>query len=77
MLKRQFDSAVRIIEKLIETGVENGEFFCEDCRGMSRNIMFVLEGLKISAQTIGITADAVDREILFILKMLGLEEIPR
>ena len=77
VLKRQFDSAVRIIEKLIETGVENGEFFCEDCRGMSRNIMFVLEGLKISAQTIGITADAVDREILFILKMLGLEEIPR
>ena len=39
--------------------------------------MFVLEELKISAQTIGITADAVDREILFILKMLGLEEIPR
>lgn len=76
VLKRQFDSAVRIIEKLIETGVENGEFFCEDCRGMARNIMFVLEGLKISAQTIGITEDAVDREILFILKMLGLEESP-
>ena len=72
--KGQFDSAVRIIEKLIETGVENGEFSCEDCRGMARNIMFVLEGLKISAQTIGITAEAVDREILFILKMLGVEE---
>ncbi len=74
VLKRQFDSAVRIIERLIETGVENGEFYCEDCRGMARNIMFVLEGLKISAQTIGITAEAVDREILFILKMLGVEE---
>lgn len=74
VLKRQFDSAVRIIEKLIETGVENGEFCCEDCRGMARNIMFVLEGLKISAQTIGITAEAVDREIHFILKMLGVEE---
>lgn len=74
VLKRQFDSAVRIIEKLIETGVENGEFVCEDCRGMARNIMFVLEGLKISAQTIGITADVVNREIRFILRMLGLEE---
>ena len=74
LLKRQFDSAVRIIEKLIETGVENGEFCCEDCRGLARNIMFVLEGLKISAQTIGITAEAVDREIHFILKMLGVEE---
>ena len=74
ILKKQFDSAVKIIEKLIETGVENGEFYCEDCRGMARNIMFVLEGLKISAQTIGVTAEAVDREILFILRALGLEE---
>lgn len=73
VLKRQFDSAVKIIEKLIETGAENGEFYCEDCKGMSRNIMFVLEGLKISAQTIGITAEAVDREIRFILKSLGVE----
>lgn len=73
ILKKQFDSAVKIIEKLIEIGVENGEFYCEDCQGTARNIMFVLEGLKISAQTIGITAETVDREIMFILKFLGLE----
>lgn len=71
--KKQFDSAVKIIEKLIENGVENGEFLCEDCEGTARNIMFVLEGLKICAQTIGITPEAVDREILFILKSLDVE----
>ncbi len=74
VLKKQFDSAVRIIEKLIETGNENGEFYCEDCKGAARNIMFVLEGLKISAQTIGITAEDVDREILYILRTLHVEE---
>ena len=73
VLKKQFDSAVKIMEKLIETGVENGEFYCEDCQGTARNIMFVLEGLKISAQTIGITGETVDREILFILRSLGVE----
>lgn len=73
VLKKQFDSACKIIEKLIETGVENGEFYCEDCQGTARNIMFVLEGLKISAQTIGITSETVDREILFILGSLGVE----
>lgn len=73
ILKKQFDSAVKIIEKLIEIGVDNGEFYCEDCQGTARNIMFVLEGLKISAQTIGITAETVDREIEFILKYLGLD----
>ncbi len=74
ILKKQFDSAVKIIEKLIEAGVDNGEFYCEDCKGTARNIMFVLEGLKISAQTINITAEAVDREISYILKGLGVEE---
>ena len=58
------------MEMLIQTGVESGEFYCEDCKGMARNIMFVLEGLKICAQTIGITAETVDREIAYILKSL-------
>ena len=74
VLRKQFDSAVKIIEKLIETGVDNGEFYCEDCEGTARNIMFVLEGLKICAQTIGITADTVDREIIYILRTLGVED---
>lgn len=73
ILKKQFDSAVKIIEKLLEIGVENGEFFCENCSETARNIMFVLEGLKISAQTIGVTAEAVDRQILYILKSLDVE----
>ncbi len=73
ILKKQFDSAVKIIEKLIEIGVDNGEFYCEDCKGTARNIMFVLEGLKISAQTIGITSESVDREIAYILRGLGVE----
>ncbi|MBO4292196.1 MAG: TetR/AcrR family transcriptional regulator [Lachnospiraceae bacterium] len=73
-LKKQFDSAVKIMQRLIETGVENGEFYCEDCAGCARNIMFVLEGLRISAQTIGVTSEMVDREILYILKGLGIGE---
>lgn len=73
VLKKQFDSAAKVIEKLIEIGVENEEFYCEDCREAARNIMFVLEGLKICAQTIGITADTVDREIAYILRSLGVE----
>ncbi len=54
LLKKQFDAAVYIIEKLIEQGTENGEFYCEDARGAARNIMYVLEGLKIASFTRGI-----------------------
>jgi len=73
-LKKQFDSAVRIIEGLIGSGVESGEFYCEDPAGCARNIMFVLEGLKICAQTIGVTPEMVDREILYLFKNLCVEE---
>lgn len=72
-LKRQFDSAVKIIEKLIESGVANGEFYCDDCAGCARNIMYVLEGLKICAQTIGVSEEAVNREIYYIVKNLSAE----
>lgn len=74
ILKKQFDSAVIILEKLLEAGVDNGEFVCEDCRATARNIMFVLEGLKISAHTVGITQETVDRELMYILQGLIAEE---
>lgn len=72
ILKKEFDAAVLIIERLIETGVDNGEFICEDCEGAARNMMYVLEGLKISAQTIGISSETVDKEILYFLRSLGV-----
>ena len=74
ILKKQFESAVIIIQKLIEAGVEGGEFYCEDPEGAARNIMLVLEGFKISAQTIGVNAESVDKQLLYILKSLGVED---
>ncbi len=72
-LRKRFDMAVRIVEKLIEAGMENGEFYCEDAKGAARNIMYVLEGLKIASQTRGITEETVDREILYIMQGLIIE----
>ena len=61
-----------ILQKLIETGVENGEFVCKDCEGKARSIMYILDGMKINARTIGITGETVDKELLYILSELGL-----
>lgn len=66
----QFNSAVKIIEQLIKDGVENGEFICDNPLGAARNIMYVLEGLKVCARTMGITEEAVNREILYIMEGL-------
>jgi AcrR family transcriptional regulator len=69
-LKNQFDTAVRIVETLIENGVENGEFYCENPIGCARNLMYVVEGLKIMSKTIGVTEEAIDRELMYVLEGL-------
>ena len=74
LLKKQFDGAVYVIEKLSQAGIQSGEFYCEDPRGAARNIMYVLEGLKIASQTRGIPESAVDREILYVMQGLIADE---
>ncbi len=74
-LKRQFDTAVKILEKLIENGIETGEFVCENPLGCARNLMYVVEGLKITAGTIGVTEEAIDKELMYVLEGLVPEEL--
>ena len=66
--RKKFDMAVRVIEKLIVQGIEEGDFCCEDPRGTARNMMYVIEGLRISSQTIGITEETVNREIRYLVR---------
>ena len=73
MLRRQIDAGVKVIEKLIETGIDSGEFYCENPKGAAANIMYVLEGLKINAQTFGITEKMVDEQLLYIMQGLITE----
>jgi AcrR family transcriptional regulator len=73
MLRKQFDAGVRVLEKLIEAGIDSGEFYCEDPKGAASNIMYVLEGMKIDAQTFGITEKMVDEQLLYIMQGLIIE----
>ncbi|MDO4285855.1 MAG: TetR/AcrR family transcriptional regulator [Eubacteriales bacterium] len=70
-LGARFQEAQRIIEQLIQLGVRNGEFVCSDPKGAAGNIMLALEGLKIAARTMGVTEEAVDREIRYLLHGLS------
>lgn len=73
-VKNAFNESVKIIAKLIDEGVESGEFYCEDAEGAARNIMYVIEGLKIAANTVGIKEKDIDRELLYIVGGLIVEE---
>ena len=70
MMRRQFDAGVKVLEKLIEAGIASGEFYCENPKGAASNIMYVLEGMKINAQTFGITEKMVDEQLVYIMQGL-------
>lgn len=73
MLRKQFDAGVKVIEKLIGAGIASGEFYCENPKGAASNIMYVLEGLKINSQTMGITEEMVDEQLLYIMEGLIID----
>ena len=73
-LKKQFEEGVVIAERLIASGVEAGEFYCEDPKGTARNLMYVLEGLRVMAGVSGISEQMIDRELLYIMQGLIIEE---
>ncbi len=71
--KKEFDSNVKMICKLIEIGVESGEFVCDDPLTAALNIVYVLEGMKTTALTLGVSPDSFDRQILYIFQSLGVD----
>ena len=73
MLRKQFDAGVKVLERLIESGIASGEFYCENPRGAANNIMYVLEGMKINSQTMGITEAMVDEQLLYIMAGLLID----
>ena len=71
--KKKFDSNVKMIGKLIEIGVESGEFVCDDPVTAAYNIVYLIEGLKVTSATLGVSPDSFDRQILYILQSLGVD----
>ena len=74
IFKKDYDSAVKVLQRVIEIGVQNEELVCEKPEDAARSIMLILEGLKIMSQTIGVTAELIDRQFIYILSTLGVED---
>lgn len=72
--KKDFDSALKILQRVIEVGASEGELVCDSPAEAATNIMLVLEGLKIMSLTIGISADMIDKQFIYILSTLGVED---
>lgn len=74
VLRQQFDTAVKVLEVLLKSGVESGEFVCANPKAAARHIMFILEGLKIASCSMGITEEMIDEELVVIMQSIAKEE---
>ncbi len=72
-LREQFEAAVQALTQLIEMGVEDGELYCEEPQVAAEQIMYTIEGLKISLLTMKVTEEEIDKQLDYLLQGLGLE----
>ena|GEM_PF-60012 len=74
MEKDRFEMAVKVLQKLIENGIREGYLDCDEPLQEAYNIMFALEGLKISSATIGVSTEQVTKEINYLFSHLFVKE---
>lgn len=72
MVKKQFDKSVTALERLITEGIEQEWMVCEDAAEAAHNILYTFEGLRVLALTSLVTTEMVDREIAYIMGVLGM-----
>lgn len=72
-LEEQFKAAVKVLAELIEMACEDGDVFCEDPVVAAEQMMYTIEGLKISLLSIKITEEEIDKQLDYLLQGLGLE----
>ena len=70
--KKRFEENVKALEQLIADGVEQEWMVCESPAEAARNIVYTLEGMKVTAQTTGLSAKMLDAQIAYIMGTLGM-----
>lgn len=71
-LNEQYVAAVDALTQLIAMGVEDGELYCEEPKLAAEQIMYTIEGLKISLLTVELTEEEIDKQLDYLLQGLGL-----
>ncbi|MCR4728006.1 MAG: TetR/AcrR family transcriptional regulator [Lachnospiraceae bacterium] len=69
-----FKTGVLTLEKIISEGVESGEFYADDVKRAALNVMYIIEGLKIAAETVGVSQEDIEEGLIFALSSLIADE---
>lgn len=73
-LKKERKKALLVLQKILERGMECGEFACLDAAHEAENMMLAIDGMKLLACTMGITEKKIDNEFLYMMQRIVIEE---
>lgn len=73
-LKKERKKATLVLQKILERGMQSGEFFSCDVVREAESIMLVIDGIRMLAATTGIGEKKIDAEFLYIMQRLVVEE---
>ena len=73
-LKKERKKALLVLQKILERGMENGEFFSCDAVREAESIMLAIDGIRMLAATTGIGEKKIDAEFLYMMQRLVVEE---
>lgn len=66
-LREKFDAAVQVIEYLLKLGMARGEFREVDPKLHAQHMMYVVEGMKITSQTMQLSEDEIEQEFDYMM----------
>lgn len=73
-LKKERKKALLVLQKILERGMESGEFACFDALREAENIMLAIDGLRMLACTNGIGEKKIDTEFLYMMQRIVVED---
>lgn len=68
VFKEEFDTAVKVLQMLLERGVESGEISCVSPRAVASSTMYALEGLKLAAISCDLSEKKIDAELVYLMR---------
>ncbi|MCR4650640.1 MAG: TetR/AcrR family transcriptional regulator [Lachnospiraceae bacterium] len=66
--KKKMDQEVLILQKILDRGSESGEFVVDDAKAVATDMVYAINGMKVCAQTVGITEKKVDKELVYMMR---------
>lgn len=73
MLRRRGETSIQILTKILEQGVKDGDFKCENPAAVAKHTLWMIEGMTKHSLLMPLTDAEIDEQIVFIEGLLSKE----